>query len=237
MTGGAEVRHDEISGTLVDNLQAISSPNRLRLLSLLREPHTVSDINLQVTVDQGNPERCISRQGVRHHLNKLRKAGFVEVRSADTNGRRVHEYVADPRKLYELGEILRLMPMGETPGPGDLGAPPTWDPPSSAAPTLTVVHGAEIGRSFPLQGEPNQPARGWVIGQSPEVDIPLSWDPYVDAQAGEIERSGGSFRLIDLRVTERPVSLNGRVLERGETRELEDGDLVGVGRSLLCFRE
>lgn len=229
------VRRQEVSNTLVDRLEAIASPNRLRLLGLLQEPQTVSDIELVATAEENDRDRQITRQGVRHHLNKLRDAGFVEARSIGSQGKRAHEYVADPRRLYELGEILRAMPLALGSSPDDLGAPPTWDAPETA-PNLTVVHGAEIGLSFPLRGEPNIAGRGWILGSGSEADVQLDWDSHADPQTGEIERRGGSFRLIDLRASTHRVSLNGRELDRGEVREVTDGDLVGVGLSLLRFQ-
>lgn len=231
------VRRAEISETLVERLEAVASPSRLQLLATLQEPRTVSDIHLETTGDEGNGDRRITSQGVRHHLNKLLDAGFVEVHRSEGQGKRVNEYVTDDRRLYELGEILRSMPLSLSSPPEELGAPPTWEPSPSGGPSLTVVHGAEIGRSFRLRGEPNFSDRGWVIGQAPDVDVPLDWDAYVGRQAGEIERVKGSFRVIDLRATERRLSVNGQALERGASQEITDGDLIGVGRSLLWFRE
>lgn len=221
----------------MERLEAVASPSRLQLLATLQEPSPVSDIHLEASGEEGNDDRRITSQGVRHHLNKLLDAGFIEVRPSDRQGKRVNEYVTDVKRLYELGEILGSMPLSLSSPAEELGAPPTWEPSPAGTPSLTVVHGAEIGRSFRLHGEPKFPDRGWVIGQAPEADVRLDWDAYVGRQAGEIEREKGSFRVIDLRATERRLSVNGQALERGAAKEITDGDLIGVGRSLLWFRE
>lgn len=229
-------RRAEVDKTLVKRLEAIASPSRLRLLSTLQEPRQVSEIELVATDEEG-AERSITTQGVRHHLNKLRECGFVRVEHVDRGGKRVNRYVADHRRMYELGEVLRSMPLELDAPTDEMGAPPTWEQPPGGVPSLTVVHGAEIGRSFSLTDTPEIDDRGWVIGQAPAVDVALDWDPYVGRQAGEIERDHGSFRLIDLRASARRISVNGQVLERGESCEITDGDLIGVGRSVLWFRE
>lgn len=228
--GKGEVRQAGASEDLVMQLQAIASPNRFRLLEMLEEPHGVGDIELEASLEGGNAERSITRQGVRHHLNKLREAGFVRVRSAGKASRGGHEYVVDRRRLYELGETLRGMPSSTK---GDLDAPPTWETPPGRS--LTVVHGEEIGRSYPLEDAASLSGRGWVIGHREDLDVPLPWDPYVDDQAGEIERTSDGFSLIDLRAAQRRVSLNGRKFDRGEIHDLESGDLIGAGRSVLRF--
>jgi DNA-binding transcriptional ArsR family regulator len=233
--GAGRSDRGDIDERLVRRLKAIASPSRLQLLAQLKQPSTVSEIRLETAGDEGRDAK-MTAQGVRHHLAKLRSAGFVESRSVDNEGQRVNEYLARTDQLYELAEAIRAMPTAPGGSIEDLGAPPTWDPPAMI-PSLTVVHGEEIGRSFALAGEPSFEHRGWVIGQGPNVDVPLAWDALVDDQAGEIEREGGEFRLIDLRSASRRLSLNGEELERGASRPIADGDLVGVGRSLLCFRE
>lgn len=224
------------SDPLVESLQAIASPNRLRLLSLLREPRTVADIELEAT-DENDTDRNITRQGVRHHLDKLREAGFVHVRAIEKDGRRVHEYETDPGSLYEVGEALKTLPLSPLSSHRDLDPPPTWDPPKPGVPTLTVVHGAAIGRSFPLSEPTSFPNRGWVVGRGGTVDVPLDWDPQVGEQTAEIERRGRELDLIDLRASPNRLSVNGQALERGERRTLSDGDVVGAGRTLLRFQE
>lgn len=228
---------DEIEIDLVESLDAIAYPNRFKLLTILREPHPIGDIELSATVDHGNPDRVITREGVRHHMKKLREAGFVETQPSSRNGNIEHQYVVNPRRLYALSEGLRNLPLESRSSKRDLETPITWEPPSPRVPSLVVVHGSKIGESFPLRGSPSSLPRGWIIGRSQAADIQLDWDPYVDAQAAEVQRTEDGFELIGLRAAEHRVSLNGQTLDRGEKRALEFGDVISVGRSVLTFRD
>lgn len=189
-------------------LHAIASPERLRLLSLLTAPRSLAELEALL--------------GPEIQLEEYEDGGEASSRIPDPGA---HPIDRDPIALEE--------PLEEIP---TASVPPTWDSPASGSPSLTVVHGGPLGRSFPLRGEPNDPGRGWVIGYGEDADIEVGQDRHVEAQAGDVERCRGTFQLVDLRTAERRLSVNGRALERGETRELEDGDLIGVGRSLLHFR-
>lgn len=118
-----------------------------------------------------------------------------------------------------------------------LGVPPTWEPPTWRGPRLRVLRGPESGRCFLLKGHPSDPERGWVLGRGEDVDIDLRRDARVDGQAVDLVRREKGFVLLPLRTAEARVSLNGRELDRGEGRTLVDKDLVGLGATLLLFRE
>lgn len=228
---------DEVTGDLVDSLDAIAYPNRFKLLTELKEPRAIGDIELTATVDHGNPDRVITREGVRHHMKKLRDAGFVKARTARGRGQTEHEYVVEHTRLYELSEALRDLPLKQRGGRWDACETLTWDPPVRGCPSLTVVHGSRIGESFPLRGGLREEGRGWIIGRSEDVDISLDWDARVDEQAAEIHRDDEGFEVIDLRAAKRRVVVNGEPLDRGEHASLEPGDVISVGRSVLVFQD
>lgn len=217
-----------------DRLEAIASPSRLELLEKLRRAKPISEIELKATTGPGSANRCISREGIRHHLSKLREAGLVDVRPARTTGRHEHEYHTRSPGLYGLAESLRTMASHGTHSSG-AKAPITWTS-GTGTPRLLVVHGAQIGARFRLGRSPSTPGRGWVLGQSPKADFDLPWDPKVEEQAAEIVDSSDGYAIVDLRAATHRVSLNGRELDRGEKQGLEHGDVIGIGRSLLAFQ-
>ncbi len=228
---------EEVTQDLVGSLEAIAYPNRFKLLTMLQDPQAIGDIELTATVDHGNPDRVITREGVRHHMKKLRDAGFVKARTARGRGQTEHEYVVDHTRLYELSEALRDLPLKNRSGSWDACENLTWDPPAPGRANLTVVHGSRIGESFPLQGLRREEDRGWIIGRSQDADICLDWDACVDDQAAEIHRSDDGFEVIDLRAAMRRVVVNGEPLDRGEHASLEPGDVISVGRSVLVFQD
>lgn len=195
---------DESTAAWAEHLQLIASRTRLRILALLSEPRTLSELENHV-----EPE--------------VRLRGGSEAEPG-TPPPEDHPVAREPITLE--GSI----------DDASESAPPSWETPASGAPSLTIVHGDPLGRSYELAGEPEDPHRGWVIGYGEEADIRLRDDQRAGGEAGDIERSEGAFRLVDLRTADRRVSVNGQALARGETHELEDGDLVGVGRVLLHFR-
>lgn len=228
---------DEVTGDLVDSLEAIAYPNRFKLLTELKEPRAIGDIKLTATVDHGNPDRVITREGVRHHMKKLRDAGFVKARTARGRGQTEHEYVVDRTRLYELSEALRDLPLKQRAGTWDAWENLTWDTPVKGCPNLTVVHGSRIGESFPLRGGSREEERGWIIGRNEDVEINLDWDACVDDQAAEIHRGEEGFEVIDLRSAKRRVVVNGEALDRGERVGIGPGDVISVGRSVLVLQD
>lgn len=209
----------------ITQLGTVSSPRRLRLLLLLAEGFALERVK---RASERSPE------DIEEDLEELRAAGLVEdhtVRQRDVD----RAFVPDLTQLHELGEALRGLSIAYGQSPGRPDTPPTWPPAPSDPPSLTVVHGTTLGRSFPLETDGSPSRRGWIIGRGDDVDVPLEEDPYVGPEAGEIVPREGRFELVDLRSSDRRVSLNGQPLDRGERRELSTGDLVGVGRSLLRF--
>jgi hypothetical protein len=102
-------------------------------------------------------------------------------------------------------------------------------------PRLVVVEGLRPGQAFPLSGDPPSPDRGWIIGRSPDAEIPLTYDPYISPEQVEITPTGEGNRLLDLRASKNRTMLNDTELPRGAEVDLVRGDLVGVGRSSLVY--
>lgn len=232
---GVSTAGPELDPEVIERLQAVASLNRLRLLQMLREPRTIHEIELEVDDPrrQGDP---MTEQGVRHHLGKLRKGEFVRERRVSRGGRRIHEYETDPRGLYQVAEFVRELPHGEEPSADELETPIAWEG-QAGGPSLTLVHGPEIGATFPLTGATAFPDRGWVLGSASHVDVSIPGDPHLDPQAAEVQQEEGAFRILDLRGASSRAAVDGVELDRGGSRTLASGDVVGVGRCLLVFRE
>lgn len=231
---------------LATALEALANENRLDLLEQLRTPRTVSEIELTPgqTREGENPDRPMSRQGVRVHLQRLADLGIVYARKARRAGATVDEYALNHPRIYALLEDLRSIGMLQSEGAAPPGADPTMEDllregaARTAQPSLTLVKGLHEGRTFPLAGHTRDGAdRGWVIGRRPDLAVSLDYDPYVSTQNSEVTLEGDRWLLHDLRSSLNGTTLNWRRLPRGGTAPLAQGDVVGVGRSLLVFRE
>lgn len=229
---------------LEKRLKALSFSNRLELLELLRVPRTVDEIHLTpsagVSADEEDRQRPLSREAVRHHLERLDDAGLVRSElSQDPDGRSRKRYVLDESRLYALSETLRRLCHRDggddgalrrtQDGPGEVSRP--WP----AAPRLVLVHGAPRQRAFALRNDALEPPRGWIVGRSPEAHVTLRYDPYVSAQNTEILPADDGFKIVNLRSARNGTGLNDRLLEPGEEHEVSHGDVVRVGSSVLVF--
>lgn len=232
---------------LGSKLTALSSTNRLRLISQLSEAQTVDDIDLTPdgSGEGRGADRQLTRQGVRHHLKKLEETDLV--RSAmrpNDQGRDRREYVVNEPAVFGLLEELRsLLAPGtekelrpfETQMPTGAGTGARDWP---TGPKLVLLQGAGEERVFDLGRIDPKPSagRGWVIGRSSETEIPLQYDPYLSAQNTEIVSEDGQFRIVDLRVSTNGTRVNDERLEPGKEKTLEHGDIVKVGCSALVFQ-
>lgn len=234
---------------LGSKLKALSSPNRLRLISNLQKPRTVDDIHLtpaDSAASEGDETegRQLTRQGVRHHLSLLESEDLIRSTTRpNDSGRDRRAYVVNEPAVFGLLEELRnrLAPGAEE----QLGPFKTETTGSSGelawheGPKLVLLQGAENNRVFHLRKIDPDPAsgRGWVIGRSPEAQIPLQYDPYLSAQNTEILQEDGGYRLVDLRISTNGTQVNGERLKPGKEIDLEHGDIVRVGCSALVFHE
>ncbi|MGQ0536220.1 MAG: FHA domain-containing protein [Methanobacteriota archaeon] len=225
-------------------LKALAYANRLELLSLLRRPRTLDEIHLTPGPSKagGSPDRPISRQAVRAHLEQLEEAGLVRIRLGGRDGKRAQqEYVVDHARLYAVTDELRKLSTFEPEieldllATEELRAPRerTW----AEGPKLVLVRGVEEGRAFPLKHGDLKAPRGWVVGRAPEAAVRLEYDPYVSGENAEVLKIGNEYRLLDLRNSRNGTFLNWHRLGVGAEVPLTGGDVIGVGRSVLLFRD
>lgn len=225
-------------------LKSLAYANRLELLSMLRIPRTLEEIHLSPGPAKAgeSADRPISRQAVRGHLEQLEDAGLVRVRTGERPGRRAqHEYVLDHaqlfavvdelRKLSTLEASVRLDPMATQQLQESRG--PLWE----EGLKVVIVRGVQEGKAFSLRHGALKSPRGWVIGRSPEAHVCLEYDPFVSMENSEIIKVGDTYRLLDLRNARNGTFLNWKRLPVGGEAPLAGGDIVGVGRSLLLFRQ
>ncbi len=224
--------------------RALSYPTRLEILRELRAPRVLDEIKVGPgpSAGQGNPDRTLTRQGIRHHLDQLAEAGLVDVSRATRNQHAAYVYAASPERLFaasqalqELASIGKIHPLPSTNG----HHPPPWTSSSQethTGPRLVVVHGISPGTCFQLNGRDGSD-RGWVIGRSDRADIALTHDPYAAEKHAEILPKDGGFALLDLRASDRPTYVDWEALPLGGASQLEPGSVVGIGRTLLVFRD
>lgn len=228
---------------LVTYLDVLADANRLKLLGILREPKALGEIELTPNPSQAgdNPDRTISRQAVRNHIDRLVDAGLVRVRRAERDDPRVrNEYVLDTSRLFAVVEELDRLTQIEAradAGPRETlklgsGGGAEWPD----GPKLVLVHGVREGRAFPLDPSARDPPRGWIVGRDPEAQVCLDYDPFVSEQNAEVVVEDGTWRIMDLRASTNRTRVNWEPLPVGGERGLEPGDVIGVGRSRLVFR-
>ncbi|HVL48036.1 MAG TPA: FHA domain-containing protein [Candidatus Thermoplasmatota archaeon] len=225
-------------------LKVLATTNRLELLSLLRRPKTLDEIRLTPAASQaaGSPDRAISRQAVQGHLDRLIDVGLVRVASTERKGKRaVQEYALDHARLFAVLEEMRKLSRLESTAAVDPfateslgeGRPLAWED----GPKVVIVHGVREGRAFPLKASAAKAPRGWIIGRAADAHVPLEYDPFVSTENSEIVKTAEGFRLLDLRTARNGTYLNWNRLPVGGSAPLESGDVIGVGRSLVVFRE
>lgn len=226
------------------NLKLLAYATRLELLRLLRRPKTLDEIRLTPGSSQAgdSPERPISRQAVQNHLDQLADAGLVRVGFTDRKGKRlVQEFGADAARLFAVVEELRKIVTWEGDAPDAATRTETLAGSTALAweegAKLVLVHGVQEGRAFPLRHAEMTGGRGWIVGRAGSAHVSLEYDPYVSSENAEILHVGNQYRLLDLRTSRNGTFLNWTRLPVGGEVPLRSGDVVGVGRSLLVFRE
>ncbi len=151
------------------------------------------------------------------------------------------EYALNPQRLFQIVEEFRkLGNLGaDSPVPRDetVEAGAVRPPAAPPGPALVLVHGVREGKAFPLRRQDLRDGRGWVVGRKPSVHVALEYDPYVSTENSEVLIADGRYRILDLRSSKNGTWLNWRRLEPDERAALRPGDVAGVGRSLLVFRD
>lgn len=227
---------------LAQYLDALAYPVRLELLHKLQMPHTVGEIRVTPhrNTKDGSQDRPLARQTVQGHLDKLMAAGLVKTLEVEQGGKDVPAYRVDPAQLYALIEDMRRLsvlyagPAVGTEETGTVASNP--EPQTVDGPRLVLVHGVYEGKHFPLDGSTRDGDR-WVIGRADDASISLDYDRFVSGKNSIITREDGVFSIEDLADNKNGTSINWETMPEGSTRELNNGDIIGVGRSLLSFVE
>jgi hypothetical protein len=73
-----------------------------------------------------------------------------------------------------------------------------------------------------------------VLGRAPGSDLEIGWDPRVSGVHAHLERRGPRWTIEDDGLSRNGTFINGERL-RGQ-RILRDGDVIGVGNTVLGFR-
>lgn len=220
------------SAAVEAHLKVLGQASRLEILEALREPRTIGEIRVttssRLALAQG--ERVLTRQGIRAHLERLLEIGLVRQVLSTRSGRRgVVEYQIDPRGFFTLVEELREL----TASVCGQALAQSEEEASSGMPRLVLVRGIPEGRVFELRRENSGP-HGWTIGSRPLASVPLDYDRYAPPDAAEIESDAPDHLLL---ASAQGVTHNWKPLEVGARVPLRQGDVLGVGRSLLVFRE
>lgn len=229
---------------LAHALEILANENRLEILGQLRIPRTVTEIELRPPSARAgeNPDRAISRQAVRVHLQKLAELGLVVSRRSRRGLVVADEFTVNRARLYALMEEIRELTVvpanqGEFLPQETLVGAPSEAPARGHVPRLVIAKGIPEGRAFALTAAAAEGAsRGWVIGRKVGLAVTLDYDAFVSSQNSEITLEGGGYRLHDLRSNRNGTYLNWRKLDKGATVPLAHGDVISVGRSVLVFR-
>lgn len=227
------MRTTEDDDRLAHAFDALSSPIRFALLRELRAPRTLSSI--RVAPMEGSDSALLARQSVRRHIDQLVESGLLLARPVRGVRGETVEYGANRQRLFVLAEeLLSLAHVRPDLEPEVETAPAKLEPPALVAPPCFVlVHGAEIGRVFSLTS-----AGPWRIGRHRHSDISLDFDPFVSGEHAVVLRSAGEGHVIrDSSANRNGTTVNLQPLARGGSARLAQGDLVGVGRSLLLYRD
>lgn len=219
---------------LARDLRPLGSPTRVRLLNLLTVPRYLEEIASFLK---------INRYAAKKHMDQLVKTGLVTKTPTQRTQGLVVEYRVVPQKLFELFDSMRALgtlrpALGGTEvarvDRTKFSAPAKARTAADAlTPRFVVVYGVDLGTIVPL--ESTKGASAWTIGRDAGCDMRLEADPFASARHARIERQGGAYTLTDL------YSTNGTFLEwerlaPGQPRPLDNGHVVGVGKTLLLFR-
>jgi DNA-binding transcriptional ArsR family regulator len=227
--------------TLAEFLAALAYPTRLALLEQLRFPHTLGEIRIAPHRREGGQmvDRPVARQTVLGHLEQLVAVGLVQAESVEAEGRQVPRYAVNASRLYELSEELVRLTTRYAGAGGGAEATSTVTTrvprPPARGPRLVLVHGVYEGKVFAFSGE----AAGvgpWILGRRRDAAVSLDYDPFVSLEHAVVTQEGRSFVVNDLG-SKNGTTVNWEPLAPGRPHALRPGDVLGVGRSRLCFAE
>ncbi len=230
-------------------LSTLGNRQRLDILRQLTTPQNVGEVEAhrEKKEDGGVREVPLTRQAKLSHIEKLKDVGLVDTRVAQGEGSHTKEYFTREDHLFMvLEEVRTLGNLAMDSGTGGVPdrtlvqeAEPETPDPEDALAQLILIRGIREGRLFPLRSK-KDPMQ-WYIGRERQVgdekvDVPLEYDLFISRKHAVITHEDDGFFLRDAE------SLNGtsvnwsQELRGGEETRLEHGDVIGVGRSLLLFR-
>lgn len=230
-------------------LSALGNKQRLDILRQLTTPRHVGEIEaLREESSNGEVREVpLTRQAILSHIEKLEDVGLVDTRVAQGKGSHTKEYLLREDRLFMVLEEVRTLgnlameavteqvPDRTLVRRTEIEQPERED----ALAHLILIRGIREGRVFPLHSK-DDPAQWWIgrehkVGDE-LVDVPLEYDLFISRKHAVLKHEDKRFVLRDAE------SLNGTTvnwsqqLRGGEEVELEHGDVIGVGRSLLLFR-
>lgn len=223
---------------VAQRLGPLGSAVRLRLLRFLTQPHYLEEIASHLKMN---------RFAAKRHVDVLLRIGLIRSVAGHRESGPVRDYLVAPEAFFELYDAVRvvgeLRPARDTFSgslPAALNrtrvAPASADPgrARSPFPYFVVVYGAEIGRVHALVPRPEGTLR-WGIGRDSKAEVPLETDPFVSNRHARISRHGSDYVLTDT-YSSNGTWINWDRIPEGESATLEQGDVVGVGKTLLIFR-
>lgn len=221
-------------GGLHQELKALASPARLRLLWALRTPQKASEV--KIPADQSYSDltegRVLSRPAIVQHLEVLEDHDLVR-RLSPADG---SKYVVDQKNVFrvlqDLGRLAEIQPLVEVDVDETVDAESRDVGDLPDGPKFVVVSGPTPGRVFELDGE-----GPWLVGRASDADVPLTWDPHVSEHQARILRDDeGAFLLEALPGTTNPLRLNFDKVVPSTTHPLIAGAVVTAGASRLVFQ-
>ncbi len=225
--------------------RAMSVPTRVQLLAQLQVPKTAAELEMLPFRKHRDlrEDRALSTPAVERHLEALREAGLVRSRLAQREGREVREYLVNPGELADLADEVRRLTLLR-PAPG---AAAGWSRTHATAqessgrggqvelppgPAFVLAGGPLEGVAFPLTG-----SGPWTVGRSDQCALRIPLDPYVSGENTIVTQDEGAYWVRDLAASSNGTMHNWRLLDRGEVVRLRSGDTVGIGRTLMLFRD
>ncbi len=231
-------------------LSTLGNRQRLDILRQLTTPKNVGEIDASREQEEKDGEvRTVNltRQAILSHIDKLQDVGLVDTRVAQGEGSHTKEYFTREDHLFMvLEEVRTLGNLAMDSGTGGVPdrtlvqrqEPETPDHEDALA-QLILIRGIREGRVFPLHSKAD-PAQWWIgrerqVGDE-QVDVPLEYDLFISRKHAVLSHEDKRFMLRDAESLNGTVVNWNRELRGGEEIELEHGDVIGVGRSLLLFR-
>lgn len=205
---------------LAARLKALANEKRLRLLDFLRHPRHAEEVASELGV---------ARQTAHEHLQVLVESGFVE----RIPGPGTVRFALSTRDLFALQEDLAARgaePAGPEGRQATVRVTPAAAPGGARGPRLVVVKGRRVGQQKALQGE-----GPWTIGRESSSLVSLDYDPFVSLRHAEVRIVGSELRIVDL-ASRNGTVVDWRPLPRGGSAKLENGSIVGVGKTVLVLR-